>query len=260
MFQGVDDASDAAVDLLDHGAVDGHADIFVLLVLHVGPWRCVLITCGDRPFLVDNAEGFLLFVTGAADLVPPAHVFAFVPGDIIFPRVQRPVRRSEGDVLEEWFAIGHGVVDLGNGVIGDSVSEVEIRGFHVYQSVLEEQSFRIPERVGRLDETEVFVEAALCWKRVRFIARHPLVAEPPIVSASNVPLAGHERSISGRFDDFGDGYAVVVQVTLICGHTQISGHLSDTCLVGVETRKKGGTRRAAASTVVHLREADAVVA
>ena len=101
------------------------------------------------------------------------------------------MRSGEGDVLEEWLTIGHGIVDLRDGVVGDGVREVEIRGFYVDQSVLEEQCFRVPEGVCRLDESEVFFEAALRWKWVCLIAGEPLVAEASIVSTADMPLAGH---------------------------------------------------------------------
>ena len=128
------------------------------------------------------------------------------------------MRSGEGDVLEEWFTIGHCVIDLRYGVVGDGVREMEIGGFDVDQTCLGEPSaLGFQNESAASKQSEVFVETALRWQRMRLVARRPLVSQfrrsypPPTCHLPDIKSAISRLT----FDDFGDGDAVIVQIALV---------------------------------------------
>ena len=148
LSQGVDDAADASVYLLDHSGVDSHAYVFVLLVLDVAPGRRVFVSRRDWLFVVNDAHGALGFVSRGADGIPALHVLAFVVCDVVFPRVQWPVWGSESDVLEEWLVGRNCGLYLLDSVVGDGIGQMEVVCFDIDEFVLKHEGFRVPVGVG----------------------------------------------------------------------------------------------------------------
>ena len=69
-----------------------------------------------------------------------------------------------------------------------------------------------------------------------------------------MPLAGHGGEVAGLAQHFGDGDAVVVQLAAITGYALVRRHPADAGLMRVESGQQRGSRRAAATGVVELRE------
>jgi len=53
-------------------------------------------------------------------------------------------------------------------------------------------------------------------------------------AGADVPLAGHERRVSGGFENLGEGGGAAVQLPLIAGETGGRGHRTDARLVRIE--------------------------
>ena len=259
-LQRLDHAPDAAVHLLDHGAVDRHPNVLILLVINILPRRRILVPRRDRPLRIDNSQTLLLLMPGGPNLVPTPHVLALVLDDIVLPSVERPVRRGERDVLEKRFAGRHRVIDLRRRVIRNRVRQMKIVRLHLDQLILQHQRLRIPIRVGRFQQAEIPVEPPLRRQRVFRIARCPLVTQPTIVTAACMPLARHQRPVTRALCHLAHRHTVIPQIPLIARHTQIRRHLPDTCLMRVQPRQQSRPRRTAPRTVIHLRKPDPVVA
>ena len=70
----------------------------------------------------------------------------------------------------------------------------------------------------------------------------------------DVPLAGHICAVSGRFEDFGQRAARLVQVASVARVTLVFHHVADPGLMGVQAGQQAGPGRAASGGVVELGE------
>ncbi len=108
-----DHAADALIHAFEHGRVDSHEVIVAVLVLLAEriPRGHIRRTRAERPFRIDDAEFDLLFISGLAQLVPADLVFAAILGDDVLRGLQREMRRTMGEVLEEGLSARFGIIE-----------------------------------------------------------------------------------------------------------------------------------------------------
>ncbi len=242
-----DDTPHAAVHDFDLSGVDFHAPLLPLLVLRLPPRRHPGIAGRERPTVFDEPHADHPCVALPAERVPARGVAALIAGNVFLRRVQRPVRRGESHVEEERILPAAVAVDVADGVIGDGVGVVEVRRIRLDQLVVAGESDGVPVAAGPVDGAEVVVEAALAGPVV-FVA---------LADRGHMPLAAHERRVTGGFERLSDGDALAVQVAAIAGQPEVAHHVADAGLVGVEAGEQAGAGGAAAGGVVELGEADA---
>ena len=184
--------------------------------------------------------------------VPPLPVLTEVPRDRLFRRVQWPVGRGVGDVLEERFVERGALLDHLYGVVGDRVGQVEAR-------------FRL-DNVVVVPEALAEVVAAASGRHAEDAVEPALAGRGHVGPAgvcgvvAYVPLAGHGRPVAAGLKNLGNRHAVAAQEALVLARPRYSSdHVADAGLVRVQPgqkRRPGGT---ATSEVVHLREPDAAL-
>ena len=101
--------------------------------------------------------------------------------------------------------------------------------------------------------TVVAVEAPLDGPSIRLIGSTCFQVE-----VAEVPFASHICGVTCGLERFGDGNAFVIEIALIGGYAEVLVHVSDACLMGIETCQKRGACRAAAGVIIELGEAQAV--
>jgi hypothetical protein len=105
LLEGVEDAADALVHGIDHGGVDGHAEVpFLAFLLGDGvPGGDFGVAGGEGPAFVDEAGGGETFVAFGAELVPSFHVLAAVLLDVLGQGMEGPMGGGVGEVEGEGF-------------------------------------------------------------------------------------------------------------------------------------------------------------
>ena len=104
VFQRLEDAPDALIHAVDLRGVDLHAAQRPFAVLGFGPRRLGRIAIRQLPVRMDDAVLDQPLQALLAQLVPAGIEAALVFCDVLVMRMQRPVRRGIGDVLEERLA------------------------------------------------------------------------------------------------------------------------------------------------------------
>lgn len=258
-LEGLDDAADALVHVVDHGGVDFHVGRFPFLEFDLVP---VANHRRGGPVVGEKTELLELGDAGVADGGVAVVVFAFVLGDVLGQGMHGPVGGGVGDVVEEGLV---GVAfrvfaDVADGVVGDGVGVVPgavglVVGIVLGgdEGVVAGEGVGVEEGTGAVDGAVEAVEASLAW---------PVVAVGFAVfgfgDGGDVPFAGHVGAVAGRLESLGDGEALGVEIAAVGGEAVVTGHMTDACLMRVEAGEEGASRRAAAAGVVELREAEAV--
>jgi hypothetical protein len=75
---------------------------------------------------------------------------------------------------------------------------------------------------------------------------------------TDMPFAGHQGGVPCGFEHFGEGDATFVETAAVAGLVLVSGHETDSRLVGVEAGEQSGAGGAAARAVVKIGEAQTV--
>ena len=141
-----------------------------------------------------------------ADCVPTNLVTAFIFGDVGFVGLQRPVRRGERGVEEEWIRARAGgeLIDVLRGMIADGVGVVEtFAGARTLVAVDKRDGIEVVACPG--DGSKVTLEASL----------HGPVVFRFKLGRGQVPLAGHRGPVSGTAKDLGKRYAVLTKVAAV---------------------------------------------
>ncbi len=251
--QRLDDAADALVHAVDLRGVDLHAAQQPRLVLGLRPRRLRRVAVGELPRLVQDAPLDELVEALRAQRVPALVEAALVLRDVLVVRVQRPVRRGVGDVVEERRPGGLALVllDVGDGLVADRVGVEEgVVGLRLVLDVLvaARERIGIVEAARADDGAEELVEAALQRPGVGGFGQ----------AARDVPLAAHVRLVAVALERLRDGDAALVQVAGVALGTRVVGEDADAGLVRVQAGQHRRPRRAAARGVVELREAQPV--
>ncbi len=121
----VENPADALVDAVYLGGVNRHAEVFPVAVARVFPSGAVGVSRAYLPLLVENPHALEAFVAGRSQRVPAAAIIPFVPRDVLFQGVERPVGGGERDVHEEGRVLLRRLADHLGGVVGDGVGEIE---------------------------------------------------------------------------------------------------------------------------------------
>lgn len=249
LLEGAEDAADALVHGIDHGGIDGHAEVpFLAFLLGDGvPGGDFGVARGEGPAFVDEAGGGETFVAFGAKLVPSFHVLAAILLDVPGEGMEGPMGGGVGEVEGEGFLAG-GFADHAGGVVREGVGHVEAL-FGRGEGLIIEGHFaprvEAEEVGGAGDEAEVLVEAT--------------VNGPVGAVFADMPLAGHHDGVAGGFEGLGHGLAVVVEVALIGGDAAVVNHVADAGLMGIEAGEESGAGGAAAGGVIELGEADAAL-
>ena len=248
VLQFLDDAAYALVHAVDLRGVNLHAAQQPAFVLDLGPGRLRGIARGQLP-VVGQHTGFHQAIEALlAQRVPARVETAFVLGDVLIVRVQRPVRRGIGHVLEERRVgmLSVVVADEAHRLVADriGVEESVSTGLMLGIRVAARQRVGVVEAAGADDGAVESVEAALQRPGVGRLFQ----------AAGNMPLAAHVSPVAAALQHLGDRHALLVQVAGIALRARVVGQDADAGLVRMQTRQQGRTRRTAARRVVELRE------
>src|SRR5690349_3004339 len=94
-----------------------------LFVGDFGPWLGIWIPRGKRRVFVDDAEVDHALVPVLAEDIPTALIFRKILFDVLFRRMQRPMRRGESHVEEEWFWVQRKIADVIRSAVSNGVGE-----------------------------------------------------------------------------------------------------------------------------------------
>ena len=214
-LQRIQHPSDAPVETLDLRRVHFHAALLPLFVRHRLPSGNCFVARRDSPLFVNRSGLNHSLVTRFAQLVPALFVVALVLLDILLAGVQRPVRRSVGEVHEERIRRVFLLLYVTHGLVGKHVGVVVI-ALRLNVLVVADQQVWIPIAVRSDDRRVHVVEATLPWPIVALI----------LIRWSDVPLANHGRCILHRLQSFGDCHRVRAQIATIAGYAVIVHHMS----------------------------------
>ena len=253
-----DQAADIVIHAVDLGRVHGHAivELRVFLGLECIPSARTVVARGELRVSRHDAELTLAGEALLAEPVPTAAVAAGEFLDILVARVQRPVRRGEGEVEEERLCARMLAEELDRVVregVGDVIVLLRGRG---ERRVIEGEAAGCRGRVERTrarDEPVETVEAAR--ERPFFRA---VVAE--------VPLAGEVAAVAGGSEHLRERDSVAAQDFAVTerrgGRSLLAGIFGERAHAGlmrIEAGEEGGPRGRAARGVVKLREAQAAL-
>ena len=206
-----DERADGMVHAGDRRRVDRHQVVeAVFLGVRQGSPGLDRFGAGrQRPGRVDEPHLHLAGVTLDAQGSPAREVLAAELRDLVRRRLQREVRGVVGEVEEEGFLGGPGLIDELEPVAGPEVGGIPLlRQARVVvgdRLPVEEQlrtgRARLVEAAGR--RVQAAVEAAVTWRDALFL--------------TDVPLAGHRGEVAGRLERFRDRRAPVVEVALVAG-------------------------------------------
>ena len=234
LFEALEHPADVLVHAIDHGGIDRHAGGFPIAMRDCLPGARVPVPRADVPAVPQHAPGLQLFVTGSANGVPALAVDAVIAGDILFVRMQRPVRRRVRQVEEEGLVGFHALVDHLERVLGDRVSVVVAGRRDLHAAVVFHHVVRREEIQRPVESAVEAIEAALsrCWMHQ--------VPDPPAVDlagdeiAADMPLAGHAGPVTRQTKHLRNRHAVVAQEALIGRRACIDPHMPDAGVVRVE--------------------------
>ncbi len=235
--------SDAGVHPFDLRRVDRHLQVHQLLVFLLLPGPGLLITRRYRPVFANQTHLDHALPSLFAQPIPALTIFALVFRDILGPGVQGPVRRGVGQIEKEGLVVLSRFVEKLHCMVGEGVGHVEAVFGWLIGPIVNCHLSGNTLGLG-LAGVEVAIESPI-GRPVRTLLAH-------------VPLARHQRAIARRLQCLGNRDALLVQIALIGGITLVAHHEPDARLVGVQPRQQRCPRRAAASAVVELREANAL--
>ena len=119
-------ATEVLVDAVDHGRVDGHLQVFLILLLigeivpsPGGAWAKLVVWPNDAHLV--HARKALL-----ADLIPANFVFAAVFRDVFGPGMQRVMGGSVGEVENEGLILVLVLIKAVDRVTGEGIGMVEV--------------------------------------------------------------------------------------------------------------------------------------
>ena len=174
--------------------------------------------------------------------------------------MQRPVRCSVREVEVERL-LSRSFINHLKRVVGDSIREVEVRRLGVDRRVVQHHRERVEQRPVSAQYAKEPVEATLTRRRAtRRTSIPPLFRHRRMVVATHMPLAAHQRAIASRAQHFGDRGAVFVKISLVPRTAVVLHHMAHTRLVRIQARQQCSPRRTAARRIIHLCEAQPVVA
>ena len=110
---------------------------------------------------------------------------------------------------------------------------------------------RLPVIRGAREDAEISVETPLAWPTV--------FGSLGLYVTRNVPLPAHIGSVTRRAKRLGNRHATMIQIPAITLQPVIGRHVSDACLVWVQSRQQRCARGAATRRVVELRESQSAV-
>ena len=241
-------AAHTLIDAVDLRRIDLHAPQLPGLVLGVGPGRLGRVTSARDGGSVEQALVAQALHAALAQQVPADIEAAVVLGDVGLTRVQWPVWRRVGQVEEEGRRAGlRLLVHEGAGFVGDRIGVVEAgrQRFVLGIGLAARQRAGLEERAAAGEGAEEAVEAA---------PRRPgLVGLAHL--GTQVPLAGQAGRVAGGLQRLGDRHAVRIDRARVAARPVVVGEDADAGLVRVQAGEQRGARRAAARSVVELREA-----
>ena len=246
--QGVDDASDALIDRINHGRIDLLVlrEAFLLGNVELIPrWSVVAglgVALGDRSALVEQTLLDLSVESSLAHSIPPVRVLSAILLEVGLLDLVRTVHGDMREVEEEGLL---GIVraqrlDLRDSTIGEIVGDVVVIGVlvDVDDRIVGDELVGIEERVQPFERTVIGVEPALQRPR---IAR---TAGAHVGVAGEVPLTDRIRRIAvgaqylrKREHVVGEFEAQTGEARIGVRHTAVAG------TVRVEPRQQSGPSR-----------------
>ena len=262
-FELGDDAADLRIHAVDHRGVDGHLGGLeaALLVGEFSPWQWAVHFAGPelgdgiregvgRPdFAFEGGEGgvrdaqaLLALVASGAEGFPAGEILVAILGDILRQGLQREVRRNEWDVMEERLVlmVGRVVLEAVDGVVGrrDRGVVALLVGGGLYCDVVDEVTLR----------AEVVAVVAHIQRTVEARGEDRAV---------DMPLAAMVATVAGGLQVIGKQARPGLTDALAAAGDAGQGVAVD--LLGVVTGEQGAAGGPAASGVIELGEAHAVV-
>lgn len=243
--QGRKDAAYAAVHDGDLGGVGGHAPGKVVLTLCCGLFIAGRIEFSGHAQLGggrDDSELFLFFQPLGGDgmrrfsAVGRQHFFYFLPGGL-----KGGVRGRVSHVEEEGFFAFGGVVNVGQGRLGDVFRHVEI-----LRQVLR------PEQFSVFSEGAVRHGLVVIRRASQQAAGTVEAAVPGVGSADfpQMPFSGKVGTVSRFFQEFREGGDIRIQPPAVAGASAVVVQQPYIHLVGLATGHDGGAGGGAAGSRV----------
>ena len=256
--QGVDDQTDAAIELFDLSGVDLHPPGLPRGMFDLVPGLHPRVPGGQRPRRIDQPHGLHPPVPFRPEFVPSLVVAPLPPGDVLLASVQRPVRCGVRDVEQEGTILVDGGVpaDVVDGLLVDPIGVVEVLtvAFDVVVPPGERHGIKEAARpVNRAVEgfeppVERPVGALLGFDHLARLAE----------VVGDVPLPAHAGGVARVAEGFGHRRTVGGEFTAVALGPTVVDHVPHPRLVRIATgheRRPGG---AAPRGVVEVREADPV--
>ena len=239
-----------------HGSgIDGHEMVKTVLLLRRvvfpefdgGRARCFF------PRGVDDAELLLAGDAGVPQCSPAFFVLAAKLRDGVRRRLQREVRSVVAEVQVKRLLRGERLVDE-----FESESGPQVGGIPVLRQtrVVVGDGLAVEEELGLRLVASGEVKAARRGIQRAIKATFPR-HDPEILA--HMPLARHRGEVARRPQHLTDGHAGVIEPTAIARHTFVIRHVTDPCLMRIQTGEQRGACGAAAAGVVELGEAKPVL-
>ena len=249
LLQVVEHAADVLVHVVDHRRVYRHALGFRSLLgsAQAVPLRPRRMAFEHRRVGSDQAELLHALETFAAQRVVAVLVARLVLGDVGVVRVQRPVRRGEGEVGEEGLARILAGLDVIDQPGGEEVGREEVLRHVDRLAVLAVDGLR---RLGRVDRDDAGLIAPVArsamHEHVGLVEAARRRAE--FLGHAEVPLAGHQRAIAGVPEHLRHRHHALVEVALVAGLAALLGehqlgHVAEADEVVVAARHQHGAGR-----------------
>ena len=142
----------------------------------------------------------------------------------------------------------------GDGFVGNRVGEVEVVREHFDPGVVLQHEMWREKMGGSVDDTIEAIESALARRWMVDVPDTPAVDITRNEVTGDVPLAGHQRSISVSPKDFGDGGAVISENPWYCRRPEVGTHMADAGAMGIKACEQRRAGRTAPRAVVHCRQ------
>ena len=218
--------ADPLIHPVDLGGIDGHPASFPLFVRRILPGGRPRVTRSDWPPAVNDPQIDHSPVAAGAHGIPSPAVCVLVVCDVLRERVQRPVRRRVGNIQEERLLLSTVRFHEASGVVTDRVRVVVGIANWLDRRVITRQGDRIVVAAGARDSAVESLKASL---------KRPVVFGRGFCRRE-VPLARHQRVITGRAQHLGYRETFPVQVTAIGGATVVLRHVADAGLMRIQAR------------------------
>ena len=207
------------------------------------------------PMRICQPEFDLVFSTGHSDGFIPRIVKTVVSIDVLFERVDRPVRRSIGEIKKERLlillacVIGH----VFHGVIGERIREVKPLRL-VFGISVPRETFVVALKILGVEIMRTSRDYAVVM--IKSALQRPVVFFAVVFRVEReMPFADSVCAVTRRTQHLCNRHATIVQFALITSVATIRCHVPNACLMRIQTRHQRRSRGAATTGIVKLREA-----